>query len=145
MIGLGILFRVFRPLLGKRLESSGVLPTRYYLQEILKSLNQDNIGEAVKLLGVSRGALLDKSRWELVRQQVLFRCRVLIGRHRRRICSIENRIIELGGQSKLPWRWFQKRPVKNLAKYETALRLEKRARALLERYEIELKSICERS
>ena len=95
MIGLGILIRILKRLLGKTLENTGALPTRYYLREILESLDRDNIGEAVKLLRVSKGALVDKSRWELVRQQVLFRCRVLVGRHGRRIRSIEARIEKL--------------------------------------------------
>ena len=140
MIGLGILFRIFKGFLGKSLKNTGALPTRYYLHEILRSLDHDNIGEAVKLLKMSKGALVDKSRWELVRQQVLFRCRVLMGRHCRRIRSIEDRIEKLKNHGKLPWRWFQKRPVEKLTHYENTLSLEKRAQALLENYERELKN-----
>jgi len=141
VIGLGILVRIVRHLLGKPLEDSGALPTRYYLHEILKSLDQDNIGQTVKLLKVSKGALVDRSRWELVRQQVLFRCRVLMERHGKRIRSIERRIMELKRHGRLPWRWFQNKPVEKLGHYENALALEKRAQALLEKYESELKNI----
>jgi len=64
---------MLRRVLGKPLEDTGALPTRYYLHEVLRSLDHDNIGEAVQLLRMSKGALVDKSRWEMVRQQVIFR------------------------------------------------------------------------
>jgi hypothetical protein len=144
MIGFGTLFRMLKRLLGKPLENTGALPTRYYLHEVLNSLDHDNIGEAVKLLKMSKGALIDKSRWEMVRQQVVFRCRVLKDGHSRRIGSIEKKIRELRKHGKLPWQWFQKRPVEKLGQYEETLALEKRAQALLEKYEIELKEIGKR-
>jgi hypothetical protein len=142
MIGLGILLRILRRLLGKRLENTGALPTRYYLGEILRSLDHDNMEEAVKLLKMSRGALIDKSRWELVRQQVLFRCRVLMERHGRRIRLIEDRVEALKNHRKRPWQWLRKDRVENLTQYEEILSLEKRARALLESHERELKDIA---
>jgi hypothetical protein len=141
MIGLGTLFRMLRRVLGKPLEDTGALPTRYYLHEVLRSLDHDNIGEAVQLLRMSKGALVDKWRWEMVRQQVIFRCRVLKDGHSKRIRLIEKRIPELKKHGKLPWQWFQKKPVEKLAQYEEALTLEKSARAILEKHEIELKDI----
>jgi hypothetical protein len=141
MIGLGTLFRMVKRLLGKPLENTGALPTRYYLHEILRSLDHDNIGEAVKLMRMSKGALIDRSKWEMVRQQVVFRCRVLKDGHSKRIRLIEKKIKELKKQGKLPWHWFQERPAEKLAQYEQTLALEKRAQALLEKYEIELKEI----
>ena len=141
MIGLGILFRMFKKTLGKPLENTGALPTRYYLQEILRSLDNDNIGEAVRLLKMSRGALVDKSRWEMVRQQVIFRCRVLKDVHGKRISLIEKKIKELRKHGKLPWQWLQKKPVEKLAQYEATLDLEKGAQALVAKLEKELKTI----
>jgi hypothetical protein len=141
MFGLGILLRILRTLLRKPLENTGALPTRYYLHEILKSLDQDNIGQAVQLLRTSKGAFVDKSRRELVRQQVLFRCRVLMERHSKRIRSIESRMKAFRKQRRVPWRWLQKEPVEKLGDYKNALTLEKQAQTLLEQYERELKNI----
>jgi hypothetical protein len=141
MVGIGILLRIGKLLLGKSLENTGALPTRFYLHETLRSLDQDNIGDAVKLLKISKGALVDRSRWKLVRQLVLFRCRVLRERHRKRIRYIESRIEELMRHGRFPWRWFRKRPVEKLTQYKKTLALEKDAQALLEEYERELKSI----
>ena len=141
MIGFGILFRMLKKLLGKPLESTGALPTRYYLQEVLKSLDHDNIGEAVKLLRMSKGALIDKARWEMVRQQIIFRCRVLREQHHKRINFLEEKIKEHNKHVKPPWRWFRKKPVEKLIQYEKALALERQAQDLLEKYESELKDI----
>ncbi|NIS67483.1 MAG: hypothetical protein GTO12_00590 [Proteobacteria bacterium] len=141
MIGLGILIRIVKAFVGKPLENTGLFPTRYYLQEALRSLDQDNIGEAIKFLKISKGALLDRSRWKLVRQLILFRCRVLRERHGKRIGYIEGRIEKLKIQQKLPWRWFRKRPTDRLTQYQDALALEKEARLLLDDYERELKDL----
>jgi hypothetical protein len=141
MIGLGTVFRVLKRVLGKPLEETGALPTRYYVHEILRSLDHDNIGEAVQLLRMSKGALVDKSRWEMVRQQVIFRCRVLRDRHCKRIRLLEKMVGRPKKHGKLSWQWFQKKPVEKPAQYEEALALEKSAQALLEKYEIELKEI----
>jgi len=140
-MGLGALFRILKRPLRKTLEQTGSLPTRYYLRRILESLDRDNIGEAVRLLSVSRGALVDRSRRELVRQQVLFRCRVLMKRHDRRIRSIEGRIETLNRGGRFPWRWFRKIPAERLVRYENLLSLEKQAQSLLEKYERELRNI----
>lgn len=141
MIGLGILIKVAKRLLGKPLEESGALPTRYYLHETLRSLDHDNIGEAVRLLKISKHALVDKPRWRLVRQLVLFRCRVLMAKHDKRIRHVGSLMETLEKEGGLPWRWFRKKPIEKLAQYENALNLEKRARALLEKYEQELKNM----
>ncbi len=141
MVGLGILIRIGKLLLGKSLAKTGALPTRFYLHETLRSLDHDNIGDAVKLLKISKGALVDRSRWKLVRQLVLFRCRVLREGHRKRIRYIESRIEEHMRYRRFPWRWFRKRPVEKLTQYKKTLALEKDAQALLEEYESQLKSI----
>jgi len=142
MIGLGTLFRMLKKLLGKPLENTGALPTRYYLHEVLKSLDHDNIGEAVRLLRMSKGAVIDKSRWEVVRQQIIFRCRVLRERHRKHINFLEEKIKEHKKHGKLPWRWFHKRPTEKLVQYEKTLDLERQAQDLLEQCESELKTMA---
>ena len=139
MIGLGILFRIIRRVLGKPLEKSGALPTRYYLHQVLRSLDQDDFGEAIRHLRFSEGALVDRSRWELVRQHVLFRCRVLMQKHEKRIRSMENRIRKLNTGKKLPWRWWREKPTDRLLQYQKIMDLERHARSLLENYEKELK------
>jgi len=141
MIGLGILFRIIRRVLGKPLEKSGTLPTRYYLHQVLRSLDQDEFGEAIRHLRLSEGALVDRSRWELVRQHVLFRCRVLIQKHEKRIRSMENRIRKLNTGKRLPWRWWREKPTDRLLQYQKILGLERHARSILENYEKELKQM----
>jgi hypothetical protein len=141
MVGLGILLRVMKRLFGKTIEETGALPTRYYLREILDALDRDNLGEAVRLLRLSKGALVDRSRWELVRQQVLFRCRVLVQRHGSRIRSIEERIERLRRQRRLPWRLLRKGPGEKLVHYEKVLSLERCAQTLLQDFEKSLKNI----
>jgi hypothetical protein len=138
MIGLGTLFRMLKRLLGKPLENTGALPTRYYLHEVLNALDHDNIGEAVKLLKMSKGALIDTSRREMVRQQIIFRCRVLRERHRKSIHLLEAKIKAHKKRGPFPWQWFHKKPAEKLLHYEKALVLEKQAQALLEQYEMEL-------
>ena len=139
MLGLGTLFRVLKGLLAKPLEDTGVLPTRYYLREILEALDHDNIGEAVRLFRKSKGALIDRSRLNLVRQQIIFRCRVLREHHRKRICLLEGKIKMHKKRGPLPWQWLHKRPAEKLQQYEKTLALEKQAQELLEQYEVELK------
>lgn len=141
MIGFGTLFRMLKRLLAKPLENTGALPTRYYLHEVLNSLDHDNIGEAVKLLKMSKGALIDKSRWEIVRQQIIFRCRVLRERHCKRIRLLEGKIKAHKKRGPFPWQWFHKRPAEKLLQYEKTLALEKQAQELLEQYESELKTL----
>jgi hypothetical protein len=141
MLGLGTLFRVLKGLLGKPLEDTGVLPTRYYLREILEALDHDNIGEAVRLLRKSKGALIDRSRLDLVRQQIIFRCRVLREQHRKRIHLLEGKIKAHKKRGTFPWQWFRKRPAEKLLHYEKTLALEKQAQDLLEKYESELKTM----
>jgi hypothetical protein len=142
IIGFGTLLRMLKRLLGKPLENTGALPTRYYLHEALNSLDHDNIGEAVKLLKMSKGPLIDKSRWEMVRQQSIFRCRVLIERHCKHIRLLEEKIKAHKKRGTLPWQWFYKKPAEKLLQYEKTLVLEMQAQDLLEKYEIELKTMA---
>jgi hypothetical protein len=141
MLGLGTLFRVAKKLFGKPLEDTGLLPTRYYVREILEALDHDNIGEAVRLLKKAKGALIDRSRLDLTRQQIIFRCRVLRGRHAKRITYLEGIIKAHQKNGKIPWRWLHKDPAERIGYYKKTLDLEQQARHLLEQYERELKDI----
>jgi hypothetical protein len=141
MIGLGVLLRILRGLIGKPLEKTGVLPTRYYLGQVLTSLDQDDIGDAIRQLRLSKGALVDQSRWELVRQHVLFRCRVMMESHEKRIRVLEDRIRKLRSATGPLRRWRRKAPSDKLPQYEKVLGLERHAKALLETYERELKQM----
>jgi hypothetical protein len=145
MLGLGTLLRGLKRLLGKPLVDTGLLPTRYYVREILEALDQDNIGEAVRLLGKAKGALIDRSRLDLVRQQIIFRCRVLRERHRKRINYLEVRIKAYEKNRKLPRRWFRRDSAETLEYYEKTLELEKQAQHLLEQYEMQLEDMVFRS
>jgi hypothetical protein len=144
MLGLGTLFRIAKRLFAKPLEDTGLLPTRYYVQEILEALDHDNIGDAVRLLRKAKGALVDKARLDLARQHIIFRCRVLRERHAKRIRYLEGSIKAHKKNRKLPWRWLHKEPVEVLAYYEKALKLEQQAQHLLEQYEMELKDMLTR-
>jgi hypothetical protein len=141
MLGLGTLFRVGKRLLGKPLENTGALPTRYYMREILEALDHDNIGEAVRLLRKAKGALIDRPRLDLVRQQIIFRCRVLRQGHGKRISYLEGHIKAYEKNRTFPRRWFRTDSIEKLAHYEKTLDLEKQAQHLLEQYETELKDV----
>jgi hypothetical protein len=144
MLGLGTLFRAVKGLLARPLEDTGLLPTRYYVREILDALDHDNIGEAVRLLKKAKGALVDRARLDLTRQQIIFRCRVLRGRHAKRITYLEGIIKAYKKNRKLPWRWIHKDPAERVGYYEKTLDLEQQAQNLLEQYEMELKDMLTR-
>jgi hypothetical protein len=144
MLGLGTLFRIVKGLLGRPLEDTGLLPTRYYVREILEALDHDNIGEAVRLLKKAKGSLIDRARLDLTRQQIIFRCRVLRERHGKRIRYLEGILKADKKNRKLPWRWLHKDPAERIGYYEKSLDLEQQAQHLLDQYEMELKDILTR-
>jgi len=144
MLGLGTLFRAVKGLLARPLEDTGLLPTRYYVREILDALDHDNIGEAVRLLRKAKGALVDRARLDLARQQIIFRCRVLRERHAKHIRYLEGTIKAYKKNRKLPWRWLRKDPAERVGYYEKTLELEQQAQNLLEQYEMELKDMLTR-
>jgi len=144
MLGLGTLLRIVKGFLGRPLEDTGLLPTRYYVREILEALDRDNIGEAVRLLKKAKGSLIDRARLDLARQQIIFRCRVLRERHGKRIRYLEGILKADKKNRKLPWRWLHKDPAERIGYYEKSLDLEQQAQHLLEQYEMELKDILTR-
>jgi predicted ATP-grasp superfamily ATP-dependent carboligase len=144
MLGLGTLFRVAKKLFGKPLEDTGILPTRYYVREILEALDHDNIGEAVRLLKKAKGALIDRSKLDFTRQQIIFRCRVLREGHKKRISYLEDRIKAYEKNQHFPLRLFRKEQAESITQYQETLDLEREAHHLLEQYEAELKDILTR-
>jgi hypothetical protein len=89
MLGLNSLTKLFRRTIGPRMESLGILPHRYYLSRALDALEEDDIDEAVRMVLLAAGDNRQSSRWRLICQQVIFRCRVLGSIHERRIKEIQ--------------------------------------------------------
>ena len=96
MIGAGILFRIGRKAAiklarrvgGRYLHNKGVLPSRWYLREALDALAEDNILEVIRALDTGRKGRAHK--WEMIRQQAVFRCRLLKEGHARSLRRIKS-------------------------------------------------------
>jgi len=98
MVGLNSLTRLFRKTIGPRLEALGLFPHRYYLNRTLEALDADDIDEAVRMITLAAGEKKN-SRWRLVCQQVIFRCRVLASLHEKQMELIKTEL-ELFGKTK---------------------------------------------
>jgi hypothetical protein len=125
MLGLNSLSKLFRKTIGPRLEALGLLPQRYYLHRALDALEEDDIDEAVRMVTLAGNDKKD-SRWRLVCQQVIFRCRVLAAQHEKQLDRFETEMEIFGKPSELS---------------DTYLRLQKaeeRARDILRSYEVSL-------
>ncbi len=123
MVGLNSLTKLFRKTIGPRIEALGVFPQRYYLNRTLDALDADDIDEAVRMIILARTGAKSNSRWRLVCQQVIFRCRVLASLHEKQMERIKTEL-ELFG--------------KTLDMRERYLRLqvtEDKAREILRKYE----------
>ena len=97
MIGLNSLSKLFRKTIGPRIEALGLLPHRYYLNRALDALEQDDIDEAARMITIAGNDKKD-SRWRLICQQVIFRCRILVSLHREQMERITQEI-EIFGKS----------------------------------------------
>ncbi len=98
MVGLNSLSKLFRKTIGPRIEALGLLPHRYYLNRTLDALDEDDIDEAVRMITLARTGEKKNSRWRLVCQQVIFRCRVLASLHKKQMERIKTEL-ELFGKS----------------------------------------------
>jgi hypothetical protein len=98
MVGLNSLTKLFRKTIGPQIEALGVFPQRYYLNRTLDALNEDDIDEAVRMITLARTGEKMNSRWRLVCQQVIFRCRVLASLHEKQMERIKNEL-ELFGKT----------------------------------------------
>jgi len=97
MIGLNSLSKLFRKTIGPRIEALGLLPHRYYLNRTLDALDQDDIDEAARMITIAGNGKKD-SRWRLICQQVIFRCRVLVSLHKEQM-ELITKEIEIFGKS----------------------------------------------
>ena len=97
MVGLNSLSKLFRKTIGPRIEALGLLPHRYYLNRALDALEQDDIDEAVRMITLAGNDKKD-SRWRLICQQVIFRCRVLASLHEKNMERLKKEI-EIFGKS----------------------------------------------
>jgi hypothetical protein len=88
MFGAGILLRVVGRAGGKLLDRLGVLPARWYLREALEALSKDDLPRVIRSLERARGG--NPRHWELIRQQAIFRCRVLNETHMKALQRFEN-------------------------------------------------------
>jgi hypothetical protein len=98
MVGLNSLTKLFRKTIGPRIEALGIFPSRYYLNRTLEALDVDDIDEAVRMITLARTGQQQNSRWRLVCQQVIFRCRVLASLHEKQIERIKTEL-ELFGKA----------------------------------------------
>lgn len=98
MVGLNSLTKLFRKTIGPRIEDLGIFPSRYYLNRTLEALDVDDIDEAVRMITLARTGQQQSSRWRLVCQQVIFRCRVLASLHEKQIERIKTEL-ELFGKA----------------------------------------------
>ena len=107
MIGAGFLFRIGRKAAlklarragGRYLHDKGVLPSRWYLREALDALAEDNIRGVIQAL--DNGRKNRSKKWVMIRQQAVFRCRLLKEGHAnslRRLKALE----ESGGLKNTP-------------------------------------------
>lgn len=99
MIGAGTLMRIVGKVGGPLLDRLGILPPRWYLHDALQALSEDDIPRVIRCL--KRGGGRKSERWELIRQQAVFRCRVLNETHTRALQRLE-KIGEVGCLQKTP-------------------------------------------
>ena len=76
LIGPGILLRILIRVGGKTSARKGFVPRRWYLQEALTALSSDDLLGVIRHLRPGQKGK-NRERWELIRQQAIFRCRIL--------------------------------------------------------------------
>lgn len=126
MVGINSLVKLLRRTLGPQIEDRGILPHRYYLHKALDALDADDIDEAVRMITLAALSKRKGTRWRLVCQQVVFRCRVLASLHEKQLDRIEAELQIFGKTQGIRDRY---------------LRLKERegkARDVLKKYELQL-------
>jgi hypothetical protein len=126
-IGAGTILRILVRSGGPVLDRLGVLPPRWYLQEAVDAITRDDMPRVIGSLRVGRGKRT--RRWELVRQQAIFRCRVLREGHER--CLDRLRVLQSG-----PFRGRIR-----TASLDEAMGLHQRGIDILRRHEASLQSL----
>jgi hypothetical protein len=87
MFGAGILLRVIGKSGINLFDRLGVFPPRWFLVQALGALSEDDLPMAIRFLERVRGR--NSHRWELIRQQAVFRCRLLKESHKLSIERLE--------------------------------------------------------
>jgi hypothetical protein len=87
MFGAGIMLRILTRSGGRILDRWGILPHRFYLRDALEALEQDDLSQVVRML--RRGRNGDPVKWDLIRQQAIFRCRLLREKHERSLQRLQ--------------------------------------------------------
>jgi hypothetical protein len=126
MVGLNSLFKFFRKTVAPKFEGRGFLPSRYYLYRALEALDEDDIDEAVRMITLAGLDKKKSSRWRMVCQQVIFRCRVLASVHEKQMDQI-NTELEIFGKTD---------DIRNL--YLRLQQVERKALNILKNYELQL-------
>ena len=107
MLGLNSLSKLFRKTIGPRFEALGLFPSRYYLNRTLDALDEDDIDEAVRMIILARTGEEKNSRWRLVCQQVIFRCRVLASVHEKQMEMIKTELEIFGKTADMRERYLR--------------------------------------
>ena len=116
MIGLNSLSKLFRKTIGPRFEALGLFPSRYYLNRTLDALDEDDIDEAVRMVILARTGEKRNSRWRLVCQQVIFRCRVLASLHEKQMERIKTEVEIFGKTASMRERYRRLQEVEGKAR-----------------------------
>jgi hypothetical protein len=126
MVGLNSLFKIFRKTFAPKFEGRGLLPHRYYLYRALEALDEDDIDEAVRMITLAAQDKKKTSRWRVICQQIIFRCRVLVSIHERQMAQLDAELQFFGKTEDLR------------AVYLRLQRAEGKARDILKNYEHQL-------
>lgn len=88
MIGTGTLLRLLGKGGARVFDRLGVLPPRWFLMQALRALSEDDLPMVMRCLTRVRGRR--SKRWELIRQQAVFRCRLLKEKHQLTLKRLAN-------------------------------------------------------
>jgi hypothetical protein len=127
IFGVGILLRVLAGPGGRVLDRLGVLPNRWYLRKALSALSEDDLPKVIDHL--RQGGGQGSERWELIRQQTVYRCRTLSVNHVQKLERLQ-KVKKSGG--------IRNTPENDLDK---VMDLHQEAIQLLAGYEADLQSL----
>jgi hypothetical protein len=87
MIGAGTLLRVLGKSGTRFFDRLGIMPPRWFLRQALDALSEDDLPLVIRsLTRVGKGR---SHHWELIRQQAVFRCRILKDTHAKALQRLE--------------------------------------------------------
>jgi hypothetical protein len=126
MVGVNSLLKLLRKTFAPKIEGRGFLPHRYYLHRALEALDEDDIDDAVRMITLAGQDRKKTSRWRMICQQVIFRCRVLASIHERQMDQIDAELEFFGKNEDIRDRYLRLQ------------RAEGKARSILKNYELQL-------